>query len=116
MTHPLNPAPACDMPDGCGAPAGQPCQPGCPSIATDEHADAFGEGTPFVIGATVRMREDIEEPITLGTVVEPTAAERAEHLRAEDMPSVMVAWSPTYRRPEYVEDIVAMDRFLDPID
>jgi N12 class adenine-specific DNA methylase len=27
---------ACDMPDGCGAAAGEPCLPGCPSRATDE--------------------------------------------------------------------------------
>jgi hypothetical protein len=28
--------PACDMVDGCGAAAGQSCEPGCPSLATDE--------------------------------------------------------------------------------
>lgn len=28
-------APACDMADGCGAAAGAPCEPGCPSLATD---------------------------------------------------------------------------------
>lgn len=31
----LDPAPACDMPDGCGARAGETCEPGCPSLATD---------------------------------------------------------------------------------
>jgi hypothetical protein len=29
------PAPACDMPDGCGAAAGRPCEAGCPSLAAD---------------------------------------------------------------------------------
>lgn len=30
--------PACDIPDGCGAPAGHPCEPGCPSLTTEEAA------------------------------------------------------------------------------
>jgi hypothetical protein len=33
-------APACDMPDGCGAAAGQPCEPGCPSLAADPNGPA----------------------------------------------------------------------------
>lgn len=43
-----SPAPAsaddaytCDMPDGCGAGPGQPCEVGCPSMATDEYDEAF---------------------------------------------------------------------------
>lgn len=28
-------AAACDMPDGCGAGPGEPCEPGCPSRAYD---------------------------------------------------------------------------------
>lgn len=36
-------APACQGFDGaCGAPAGQPCEPGCPSAASVEHDAAFG--------------------------------------------------------------------------
>jgi hypothetical protein len=35
-------APACEgFPGACGAPAGQPCKAGCPSLATDEHSEAF---------------------------------------------------------------------------
>jgi hypothetical protein len=38
----LTDAPACEgFPGACGAPAGQPCAPGCASRATDEYADAF---------------------------------------------------------------------------
>lgn len=29
------PAPACDMPDGCGAREGEPCAPYCPGTAAD---------------------------------------------------------------------------------
>lgn len=35
MADRFHDAPACDMPDGCGAPAGEPCEPGCPSLAFD---------------------------------------------------------------------------------
>lgn len=31
----IDQAPACDMSDGCGAQAGEPCEPGCPSLAFD---------------------------------------------------------------------------------
>lgn len=51
-------APACTgFPDACGAPAGQPCAPGCPSRATDDYdAAAFDQ-------------DDDEDPHTAG----PTA-------------------------------------------
>ena len=42
-------APACDMPDGCGAAAGQPCEPGCPSLAADPDP---GVPTAFLAVAT----------------------------------------------------------------
>lgn len=34
----LEALPACDMPDGCGARAGETCEAGCPSLATLEAA------------------------------------------------------------------------------
>ena len=34
-------AAACDMSDGCGAAAGQPCEPGCPSLAMDPDGSTF---------------------------------------------------------------------------
>jgi hypothetical protein len=36
----------CDMPDGCGAPAGQPCRPGCPSLANDLAHDSDADDEP----------------------------------------------------------------------
>ena len=34
--HHKVPSQPCDMEDGCGAAAGEPCLPGCPSLAYDQ--------------------------------------------------------------------------------
>ncbi|MDN5916623.1 MAG: hypothetical protein L0I76_16225 [Pseudonocardia sp.] len=34
-TEAFPPSAPCDMPDGCGAPAGEICEPGCPSLTRD---------------------------------------------------------------------------------
>jgi hypothetical protein len=67
----------------------------------------------FTPGTAVRLYDDNGEdnPVTWGTVVEPTT----EELAALDPPGgeldpeqeTFVQWSPTYRRVEYVEDLRA---------
>jgi hypothetical protein len=42
ITNTLPPCePTAGAPDLCGAPDGQPCEPGCPSLATDEATDGL---------------------------------------------------------------------------
>jgi hypothetical protein len=49
-THTTDTHPACTgAPDLCGAPAGQPCDPGCPSLATEQALEQAPAPTRFAV-------------------------------------------------------------------